>query len=284
MRSEYALVPPHPLDTDRATVTRPHQIGMVFTGHHRVVHTDGGRRIARDIPPGSATVSGSAQITWLRVDELTEAMEIYPDPALVATMAQTSASRPVSIEPRVGVPDATVLGIGSVLRQAHVCDAWLSDVAASTLAHRLAAHLLQGYGGVRGPAPTRAATLDAATIDRVAQLVEARLHGVLTLDDLAAAAQLSPFHFARLFARTTGLPPYRFVTSRRMDRARLLLWSTNWPVEQVAKAVGFDSPGHFRRIFRRFHGTGPAALRAGRPAGAETARTDLVSPPQRTRG
>ena len=68
---------------------------------------------------------------------------------------------------------------------------------------------------------------------------------------------------ARAFARTTGLPPHRFVTSRRMDRARLLLWNSDRPVDDVARAVGFSNLSHFRRVFRDFHGVAPRALRDG---------------------
>jgi AraC family transcriptional regulator len=126
------------------------------------------------------------------------------------------------------------------------------------------------------PAVARVGVLDSRTVDRVAEFVEAHLHDVLTLDDLAAVAHLSTYHFARVFSRSTGLAPHRFVTSRRMDRARLMLWATDSSVEEVARAVGFSGAGHFRRVFRRFHGVTPAALRAASPSGARTARIDLV--------
>lgn len=262
MRSEYAWVRPHPGGTDTATVTRPHQIGIAFTGHRRLAYESGGRSLTADLAPGSTIVSGSAPITWLRVHEITEALEIYPDPALVAATASASASRPVDVDLVLGRSDATVLGIGSLLRQAHVGGVVLSDVAASTLAHRLVTHLLVRYAGVRPSDGPRPGLLDARTVDRVADLVDARLHDVLTLDDLASAVSLSPFHFARGFARTTGVPPHRFVTSRRMDRARHLLWTSDRSVEDVARAVGYGNLSHFRRTFRRFHGVAPSALRS----------------------
>jgi AraC family transcriptional regulator len=150
-----------------------------------------------------------------------------------------------------------------VLRRAHVTGGTLSDVAASTLAHRLAGHLLHRYAGARETG--RAGGLRSAAVDRVTELVEARLPEVLTLDDLATVARLSPYHFNRAFRASTGLAPYAFVTARRMDRARLLLGTTGRTVEEVAAAVGFTNLSHFRRTFRRHHGVAPSAARPQEP-------------------
>ena len=262
MRSEYAWVPAHPDAAQAPTTTYPHQVGVSFSGHRGLVYEAGGRRTAADVAPGSAVVSGAAPITWLRVHEITEALEIYPDAGLVARVAADwGGDPPAAVDQRVGVPDATVLGIASVLRRAHVRDAPADDVAGGTLAHRLVTHLLTRYGGLRIPPRAAPGFLEQRTVDAVADLVEARLGESLTLEELAAVAHLSPFHFARAFARTTGLPPHGFVVARRMDRAGRLLWTTDRPVEDVARAVGYANLSHFRRVFRRHHGVPPSALR-----------------------
>ena len=250
MRSEYAWLPAH----DDPTVTGPYQVGIAFSGHRRLPWESGGRPVVGDIRPGSAVVTATEGVTWLRVTEPTEALEIYPDPALLRALA----GGPVAIQrPVVGAADGVVLGIGSVLRRVHALDTHLSDVAASTLAHRLAAHLLTRYGDV--PLPPGPGTLDACAVDRVAAYVDSAPAGPLTLDRLAAVAALSPYHFARSFKASTGLTPHEFVTCRRMDRARRLLRSE--PVEAVAGAVGFSNLSHFRRVFRRHTGLPPSAYR-----------------------
>ena len=108
----------------------------------------------------------------------------------------------------------------------------------------------------------RASPLSGASLVRVHDLVESELAGELTLKRLSAEVHLSPFHFARCFTATVGMPPHRFVTSRRIDRARHLLRSTPWPVERVAGTVGFGNLSHFRRVFRDQVGSTPAAYRA----------------------
>ena len=222
MRSEYAWVPPHPEVAEAATTTHPHQVGVAFSGHRRLVYESRDRTATADVAPGSTVVSAASAITWLRVHELTEALEIYPDPDLVRPSPpcgrrgrSTSTGRRPSgrhrPRHRVGPPAGPRVRRGAGRRRGE---------RPRPPARRPPAHQVR-----RRPAPARAAPglLDARTVDDVADLVEARLGGPLTLDDLAAVAHLSPFHFARAFARTTGLAPHRFVTARRMDRARRLL-------------------------------------------------------------
>lgn len=256
MRTQYAVLPPH----EEPTTTGPGQVGIAFSGHTGLPWRSAGCTRVSDIPPGSAIVTGSDPIAWLRVGEPTEALEIYPDPQLLRAVAGGPAD-PLDRPLAVGVQDGVVLAVGSVLRRAHATGGALSDVAASTLAHRLTAHLLDRYAGLRTPGPGPG-TLDARTVDRVAQFVDSTLHGTVTLDRLAGVAALSPFHFARAFKRSTGLTPHAFVTSRRIDRARHLLRTGRDPVDEVARAVGFSNVSHFRRVFRGHTAVNPSALRS----------------------
>jgi AraC family transcriptional regulator len=73
---------------------------------------------------------------------------------------------------------------------------------------------------------------------------------------------LSPAHFARAFAVTVGMTPFRYVMTRRLARARELLERTDLPALDVALEVGFKTPSHFTSRFRREFGVTPRALRA----------------------
>jgi AraC family transcriptional regulator len=276
MRSEYAVLAAH----DSPTMTGPGEVGIAFSGHRRLPWESGGRSAVADIAPGSAIVTGAEPIAWLRVREPTEALEIYPAPELLASLVGAAVPAAAGRPAVVGAVDGVVLGIGSVLRRVHATGGSLSDVAASMLAHRLAAQVLSRYAGVpvaAGPGP---GTLPARSVDRVAEYVDSALHDQLTIDALARVASLSPFHFARAFRNSTGLTPYGFVTSRRMDRARHLLRTGGEPVDAVARAVGFSNISHFRRTFRRHAGCNPSALRARdskmRPSGRRPVQDKLV--------
>ena len=262
MRSEYSWLPP----SGEPTKTDPHQVGVSFSQHQALVYESASRTLEGDLAGGSVIVTGHDPITWLRVHETTEALEIYPDLDLLRSLGTSS------LEPTVPGPDATVLGIASILKRAHLTGPTLSDVAASALAHTLVRHLHDHYSGRRSVTRTAIGLLDRRTVDRVAAFVDAELSGVLTIDRLAAVAMLSPFYFARAFKSTTGLAPHQFVTSRRMHRATSLLVCTNASVEQVAYAVGLSNVSHFRRLFRSYFGVTPGRVREDSKIGPSARR------------
>ena len=272
LRSEYAWIAAR----DGATRTRPNQVGVSFSAHYDAVYEAAGRTRQGDIAAGAVFVTGPDPIAWLRIGETTEALEVYQDPELLRAAAGVTSGTP-ELEPAAGARDGTVLAICSVLKQAHTADASLSDMAASTLAHRLAGHLLTHYGQSRCRPARPPGQLDRKTVDRVTEFVDAELSGTLTLDQLARAATLSPFHFAHAFKATTGVSPHRFVLARRMHRAVLLLAETNLPVPGVAAAVGFSNISHFRRLFRREVGVLPGELRENRKIGPSAARARHAS-------
>jgi AraC family transcriptional regulator len=251
--------------------TGSNQVGVSFSAHRDAVYYAAGRTSQGDIAAGAVFVTGPSPIAWLRIGETTEALEVYPDPDLLRAEAGAASGTP-ELEPAEGATDGTVLAICSVLKQAHTAGTALSDMAASTLAHRLAGHLLAHYGQSRYRPARPPGQLDRKTVDRVTEFVEAGLPGTLTLDQLGRVATLSPFHFAHAFKATTGMSPHRFVLARRMHRAVLLLAETDLPVPEVAAAVGFSNISHFRRLFRREVGVRPGELRENRKIGPCLAR------------
>lgn len=267
MRSEYNWIAAN----DGATRTEPNQVGVSFSNHRAAVYELAGRTVQADIVAGSVFVTGREPITWTRTLETTEALEIYPDLDLVASLAP---GRP-EIAPAAG-RDGTVLAIASILKRAHLAGSALTDVAASTLAHRLAGHLLANYSDVR-PTHLPGGLLDRRTVDRVTEFVDAELAGVLTLDRLAAVALLSPFHFARVFKATTGLAPHQFVTARRIQRAKVLLGTSTASVPDIAHAVGLSNVSHFRRVFRDHTGVLPGQVRENSKLGPSARRAGMRS-------
>ena len=91
--------------------------------------------------------------------------------------------------------------------------------------------------------------------------IERHLDGELRLEELAAVAGVSVFHFSRLFARTVGLPPKAHVRARRVARAERLIRQGGMPLAEVAYACGFAHQSHFTAVFRRHTGRTPGELR-----------------------
>lgn len=270
----YATLPPH----DDETVTPAGQIGVSFSAHHSLRYRTGATSARGGHPAGSVVCSGVEPIVWSDVAEPTEAFEMSLDADLLERSAAIPQPGGWPIERAVvGRIDPVVVGVASAIRRAHVCGSSVSDIAGSTLAHLLARHVLSSYGGVAvPPTPDHPTTLDRRAVATVADVVESHLGEGVTLDRLAGAVHLSPFHFARAFKATVGLAPHAFVTSRRMDRARLLLRTSAEPVEAIAARLGYSNLSHFRRVFRAHTGGLPGAYRAATATAPATATATVT--------
>ncbi|MGQ0575065.1 MAG: helix-turn-helix transcriptional regulator [Pseudonocardia sp.] len=97
---------------------------------------------------------------------------------------------------------------------------------------------------------------------RARDLADRRYAEHLDLDELAAAAGVSKYHFLRCFAAVYGRTPARYLTERRIERAQDLLRATNLTVTEVCLLVGYASLGSFSSRFRELVGQSPSAYQA----------------------
>jgi len=118
--------------------------------------------------------------------------------------------------------------------------------------------------------------LPGGKLRRVMAYIQSNLHRELRLAELSAVVHMSPYHFARLFKRATGVSPYRFVVHRRMDASIALLTTSTSSISSIARAVGFKTASHFATTFRRLTGVTPSAYQAGR-AGVANSRAATSS-------
>ncbi|MEQ8307270.1 MAG: AraC family transcriptional regulator [Hoeflea sp.] len=93
---------------------------------------------------------------------------------------------------------------------------------------------------------------------RVVDYVDANLAGPISLEDLAAEAGLSRYHFNRAFKADMGESPYQYVLRRRIEHARLLLEERRLSLGEVAAAVGFRDASYFQRAFKARTGMNPS--------------------------
>jgi AraC family transcriptional regulator len=105
-------------------------------------------------------------------------------------------------------------------------------------------------------------TLPLSRLRRVTDYIREHLDQHLTLAQLGAVVFMSPYHFARLFQHSTGVPPHRFVVRARIDHAADLLAAPELTISQISRVVGFRTPSHFATVFHRIMGVTPSAYRA----------------------
>src|SRR3954469_21081801 len=97
---------------------------------------------------------------------------------------------------------------------------------------------------------------------RAKDAMDAASHEEWPIARLASVSGVSEAHFARSFRDAFGLPPHRYLLTRRIERAKALLRDTDLAVTDIAFQTGWNSLGTFGRIFRDITGENPSELRA----------------------
>lgn len=98
-------------------------------------------------------------------------------------------------------------------------------------------------------------------IKRIMEYVDEHTDEELSLATLAKIADVSVFHFARMFKMDTGMTPHKFVLRHRVDKAREMLESSGKTLAEIAYEMGFSSQSHMISSFKRFVGTSPGRYR-----------------------
>ena len=114
-----------------------------------------------------------------------------------------------------------------------------------------------------GEAKSESVESTGVKLDAMLDFIDSRLDEQLSLDDLAEHVQVSRAHFVRRFRAVTGVSPHRYLTMRRIEKAKQLLRDSTLPLGQVALAVGFSSQSHFTQVFHSETGSTPSQFRVG---------------------
>ena len=131
----------------------------------------------------------------------------------------------------------------------------------SSLASALLDHALLNQVGRREGLQLKGG-LAAHQRRQLVETIEQQLAEPLSIGQLAGQCALSPYHFARMFRESFGVPPHQYLLARRLARARDLLRNSSLPLGEVALACGFASASHFTNRFKQSLGGTPGEYRA----------------------
>lgn len=99
-------------------------------------------------------------------------------------------------------------------------------------------------------------------LEAIQTIMAANLNQDLELDDLAAAANLSKYHFSKRYKDLTGYSPIQHFIHLKMERACYLLDISRQPVALVAAELGYEDPHYFSRLFKKVTGVSPREYRS----------------------
>ena len=252
--------------------TSPVMVQPPLDHHYVVMHLGGAKRVHRAKEgPATTTIAESGSITivpagtayrWKTEGPIAFA-HLYLRPQDLARVCEESGDGDCrDLVDRVGIRDPFLEpAFRRMLAEVQagpepsrlILDSMLESVRV-----RLARSHMSGF---RSGAMQRAESLAPHRLRRVVEFIDAHLGQDLALADLVAAAGTSQFHFSRAFRMATGESPYRYVLSRRIEYARVLLIAETGSLEEVSSACGFNSQRQFSVMFKRALGIGPKRFR-----------------------
>ena len=171
------------------------------------------------------------------------------DPARITVAAQFGRDLPQIRAALVAVEAALAAGDGG------------GRLAAASLANVLAVELIRPVLPTGRLVRGRAGALPRDRLRAVLDYIEDHQGAVPTLQQLAAIAHLSVYHFARQFKAATGLPPHQYVLMRRIEQSKLLLDGGERSLAEIAADAGFADQSQFSRQFKRLVGVSPRQFR-----------------------
>lgn len=123
---------------------------------------------------------------------------------------------------------------------------------ADSLVNTLTLHLLKNYSDARALSENLTGGLSGYKLRRVEEYINAHLEADLSLAEIAEIADLSQFHFARAFRKSTGLTPQQYLMRQRIERAKEMLAKDDLPIVEISLRAGFKNQSHFTTLFRKF--------------------------------
>ena len=212
---------------------------------------------------------GDAQLIDLR-DKPTVSLDIpfdslrfyIPQTALDEMADEAGVGRVKGLyAPNFGDRDLIMFGLAQALTGAMELPgdgtAMFSDCAALAFF----AHIIRAYGSVPAEEPNARGGLAPWQLRRARDFIVANLAGDPSISEVANECRLSSSYFARAFKQTTGVPPYRWLTKQRVERAKELLQDPRRELADIAQLCGFVDQSHFTRVFSKSEGHSPGRWR-----------------------
>jgi AraC family transcriptional regulator len=188
------------------------------------------------------------------------------DPLYVAQVARESidADR-VQIIPQFAMSDPVIWSIALALKsELSLCELQ-NRFYVETAAVMLAAHLIKHYATLKQPFQQSLQKyvngLPKHKLQQAVEYMHAHLNQDIKLVDIAHAVDMSQYHFLRLFKQSTGTTPCRYLTERRIERAKQLLRNPHLSIAEISLECGFANHSHLTRWFRKLTGITPKAFR-----------------------
>jgi len=210
----------------------------------------------------TALPAATGDLVWLpwQAQPVSPAPAVHPALLVQASCTPLQAER-VTIVPVLHAHDPLLHHMALVLQAAIEGEGEAGQLYVAVLAEALVVHFLRRYAASQSAPGQASGGLTPSRLQRVITYIQDHLEQALSLATLAAVAQTSPAHFARLFKQATGRTPHQYVITCRIAYAKQLLVETDMPLSEIGPEVGCADQSHFTALFRKHVSMTPQVYR-----------------------
>lgn len=167
----------------------------------------------------------------------------------------------IELTPRfMSQSDELISNIFSTLRTEAQVGGLASSLLVDSLKMTLAIHLLRNYCVTQPKLSSYGKGLSHSQLTLVKEYINVHLHQNLNVETIAAIAQISPYHFLRLFKQSMGMTPYQYILQCRLEHAIYLLQHSELGIAEIAVRTGFCDQSHLTRYIKSKIGVTPKQL------------------------
>lgn len=205
---------------------------------------------------------GVAEDSIRITDDLQNILHMYIGSEVFKDISKSTsqAVSPENIAYMAGFDDDFVRQVGYRINAELEEESSVGRFLVDSLARAMASHLVSKYSN-NAPIVVQDVTVESVKLRRVIDYINENIEADITLSELSDIACLSRHHFARAFKNAVGMPPHRFISGLRLQRAQELLAHTRSSLADIAFSCRFSSQSTFTRAFRKHAGVSPGEYR-----------------------
>ena len=230
-----------------------HEINTTIAGSITTEKSSaGGKRIVTKAGAGNLCLTPAGQLVGASWDNTLDNLGILLDPDFaVQTAVENRFSANFEFIEVYRGKDLFIEQIGLALLAEASTENPSGKLYIESLTQTFILYLLKNYSTANAATENSNGGLSGYRLRRVKEFINANLEEDLSLAEIAVA-DLSQYHFARSFRKTTGFTPQQYLMNQRVERAKELLARNDLPIVEISLRTGFKNQSHFTTLFRKF--------------------------------
>ncbi|GAA6618525.1 helix-turn-helix domain-containing protein [Scytonema sp. NUACC26] len=244
----------------------PYQITVVFDNGELFCtwHTATGRQMQGQVRVGQCYIVPSKQPHGLVVEQASELVNFYLTPHWITqAIPESDRGRSLCLGDLKITDDPFIIQLAANIRSDRLRYGEASQLLIESTLNVLAYHLVNNSPN-NFPKTLNSGKLSVRQLTKLRDFIAAKGTQNISIGDMAKIVGYSPVHFSRIFKKTTGQTPLKYLIHHRINQAKYLLEKTELPIIEIAYRVGFNSHAYFSTQFRQITGTTPQNYRTGR--------------------